>query len=148
MRSHVSGMVVWFFAVIYRAIKVFVETIKDHEFKTLFILMAVVLTIGTVFYMNVEKLSLIDAFYFSSITVTTVGYGDITPHTEIGKLFTIFYLFTGIGILLSFVNVIANHALKDRVSARLDHGFSNLRVPGIPRLIGTTAKKKYNYRPR
>ena len=93
------------------------------------LLMAFMLIIGTTFYTNVEHLRPIDAFYFSAITISTVGYGDITPQTDLGKMFTIAYLFTGIGILLSFVNVIANHALKDRISVRLDRGFKDLSVP-------------------
>jgi len=103
------------------------------------------LILGTTFYTNVENLRPIDAFYFSAITISTVGYGDITPRTDLGKMFTIAYLFTGIGILLSFVNVIANHALKDRISVRLDRSFNDFSVPQ-PRKALRRKFMKYKYR--
>lgn len=41
----------------------------------------------------------LDAVYFSVATMTTVGYGDVTPHTEIGRLLTILMILTGIAII-------------------------------------------------
>ena len=50
----------------------------------------IILGIGTVFYRFVEGFSWIDAYYFSVVTLATVGYGDLAPRTTAGKLFTIF----------------------------------------------------------
>lgn len=69
-----------------------------------------VLATGTVFYHFVEKLSWLNAYYFSVITLTTVGYGDITPHTPLGKIFTTFYVLTGIGIIGLFANLLIRRA--------------------------------------
>ena len=52
-------------------------------------LLLVFLIIGTAFYHKFEGWRYLDALYFSSYTITTVGYGDITPKTDIGKIFTI-----------------------------------------------------------
>lgn len=70
---------------------------------------AVVLTIatGTIFYHVVEKLTYLNAYYFSVVTLATVGYGDIVPHTNLGKLFTTFYIFIGVGIITTFFTVTA-----------------------------------------
>lgn len=70
------------------------------------------LLVGTVFYRIVEGWGWGNSLYFSVITLTTVGYGDYSPQTGVGRLFTIFYLFIGIGLLLSFVNVIAKQKLE------------------------------------
>lgn len=43
--------------------------------------MLAVLVLGTVGFTLAEGLPLYDAVYFSIVTVTTVGYGDISPHT-------------------------------------------------------------------
>lgn len=65
-----------------------------------------VLLIGIIFYHNVEGLKWVDSIYFSVITLTTVGYGDIVPTTDAGKIFTTFYVLFGIGILAASVNYI------------------------------------------
>jgi voltage-gated potassium channel len=61
---------------------------------------------GAVFYHIVEKLNWVDAFYFTSITLATVGYGDIVPKTDAGKLFTIGYVFVGITIYVVLARIV------------------------------------------
>lgn len=74
----------------------------------------IALLAGAVFYHFVEKLNWLDAFYFCTITLATVGYGDITPHTPAGKIFTIGYVVVGIGIIGAFANLL----LKRNVGRR------------------------------
>src|SRR6476469_8469168 len=73
-----------------------------------------VLAIGSVFYHQVEKLAWLNSFYFCTITLTTIGYGDIVPTTNAGKLFTIFYVLLGIGIIASFANISVKNAVLRR----------------------------------
>lgn len=70
--------------------------------------------IGAVFYRRVEDLSWIDSIYLCVITLTTVGYGDITPQTDAGKIFTIFYILTGIGIIATMINLSVKRAWVKR----------------------------------
>lgn len=69
---------------------------------------------GAIFYRYAESLSWLDSFYFCTITLTTIGYGDIVPHTDAGKLFTMFYAVLGIGIIGAFANVIFKNAVIRR----------------------------------
>jgi voltage-gated potassium channel len=90
------------------------RSLKDPEFQGLFFLVIVMLVSGTFFYWQVEGWSLLDSLYFSVITLTTVGYGDFSPTTTAGKIFTIFYIFIGIGIILGFVNAVAERSMQQR----------------------------------
>ncbi len=83
------------------------ETTSSVAFRLrafLVVLLAVTL-LGTFGFMVIEKLSVADAFYFSIVTVATVGYGDIHPATLPGKIFAVFLIITGVG---TFLGVIAN----------------------------------------
>ncbi len=73
-----------------------------------------VLFIGAAFFHHTEHWSWLDAFYFCTITLTTVGYGDIVPKTNDGKLFDIFYVLVGIGILAAFANAMIKNVATRR----------------------------------
>ncbi|MDT2754620.1 potassium channel family protein [Enterococcus pseudoavium] len=62
-----------------------------------------ILLIGTFFYHNVEGMTYLDALYFSVITLATVGFGDLSPQTAVGKIFTIGYVLIGVGILTALI---------------------------------------------
>lgn len=74
------------------------DKIKDY-----FSIVALLLT-GTVFYHFAEEFRWIDALYFSVIALTTAGFGDITPQTDLGKIFTMLYILSGFGIMVNFLN--------------------------------------------
>lgn len=80
-------------------------------------LLIAVWAVGAVFYHLVEGFSYIDAIYFTACTLTTVGYGDITPQTDAGKLFTAVYAFVGIGIFLGFAAALFG-SVTDRLRRR------------------------------
>ena len=57
---------------------------------------------GVLFYTRVEKWTVLNAFYFCIVTLATVGYGDITPTTDAGKIFTMLYIVVGLAIIGGF----------------------------------------------
>lgn len=96
-------------------------SISDKDYKkliTAFRLAAVaalaILAIGMVFYHFVQNLSWVDAFYFCVVTLTTIGYGDITPVTNTEKIFTSFYILAGVGIIATFANLFVKRAVANR----------------------------------
>ena len=56
---------------------------------------------GTLVYHWLEGWSYLDALYFCVISLATIGYGDFTPTTQLGRAFTIVYVINGIVILLA-----------------------------------------------
>lgn len=83
--------------------------------KTIIMTIFAVIGVGAVFYHYVEGLSWLDSFYFCVITLTTVGYGDITPQTNIGKIFTMFYILIGVGIIASSLSYLLRSSLAKRM---------------------------------
>jgi voltage-gated potassium channel len=93
------------------------EARKIHRsFQLLGLASLLMLAIGTIVFNAIEDWGWINSFYFSAVSLTTVGYGDFSPSTSGGKLFTVLYLFIGIGIIASLVNnLIKNQAAKRRI---------------------------------
>lgn len=85
---------------------------KQEEQKALVFSAGFIILIGTIFYFSVEHMSLMNAFYFSIMTLTTVGYGDLYPITIFGKIFTIFYVLIGIGLITTLIANF-NHAMVE-----------------------------------
>jgi voltage-gated potassium channel len=68
-------------------------------------ILAAVILIGVVGLIVIEEYSLLDAFYFIIVTISTVGYGDIRPLTPLGKILVIIIILAGVGC---FVGLVAN----------------------------------------
>ena len=64
---------------------------------------------------NVQINSLTDAAYFTVVTVSTVGYGDIFPVTNIAKLFVMTLIVSGLGVFLSAVTVLSSELVDTRI---------------------------------
>lgn len=82
---------------------------RDPETKALpFVAAALVLT-GTIspIYWRFEDWTIIEALYFSVVTLTTVGYGDFVPTTTGTQIFTLVYILTGIGVFVALPASIA-----------------------------------------
>jgi len=91
----------------------------------------VLLIIGTAFYMQFERWSFVDSLFFSTETITTVGYGERRPTTDFTKLFTVAYILVGVGIALYVLSSIAAEIIKKREVEFLDkYQKGNLRHIG------------------
>jgi hypothetical protein len=91
-----------------------------RQFRILFAVTTGVILIGCIFYTNIEGWRWLDALYFSVISLATVGYGDFTPKTDAGKIFTMVYLIIGIAIFASLINILIKSRLAKRSLKTLD----------------------------
>ena len=91
------------------------ETTRERMDRYLALAAMTLLAVGTVVYHLIEDWSWVDSFYFSVIAVTTVGFGDLSPDTDGAKLFTVFYVITGITIIATWLNErLRRHGLRAR----------------------------------
>jgi len=92
---------------------------KRFEFIFLgYLLFGIVFSFGTLFYalefgINEELHSYLDAIYWALVTVSTVGYGDISPVTDLGKIISMFGIVFGIA-MISFVTSVMVSAFSER----------------------------------
>jgi voltage-gated potassium channel Kch len=75
-------------------------------------LVLIIYVVGTFFYHNLEGWSYLDSVYFITMTITTIGYGDVVPKTELGKIFSIFLAVIGISVGFFLIYSIA--ALREK----------------------------------
>jgi len=88
----------------------------------------VVLVFGTFGFMVLEGLSFIDAFYFTIVTISTVGYGDIHPTNLASKIFGIILIIIGIGIFLTIITNVTQMLIQ--------RGQSRFRARRLNMIIG------------
>ncbi|MGZ8190227.1 MAG: NAD-binding protein [Methylococcaceae bacterium] len=134
----------------FTSIKLFTEVLASKRFEmyTLTIFLGFLVFIGSAAIYLFESpvqggriKNLFDAFYFSIVTVATVGYGDISPQTTGGRLVTMSLILSGLGVLSFFVSIIVsafndkmNDLRENRTYAELNRYHSFIIICGFGRV--------------
>jgi voltage-gated potassium channel len=118
-----------------------------HPIFTGLLLLAVVVVLGTTSYLLIEDgWTLLDAFYMTVITITTVGYREVHPLSPAGRISTMVLAVTGLGVLLytlarvgqavfegELANVLGKRRMMNRIDELEDHyvicGFGKVGRP-------------------
>ncbi|MDF7799754.1 potassium channel protein [Pontiellaceae bacterium B1224] len=93
-----------------------------------------VLLFGTIGYKYIENWGWLDAFYMTVITVSTVGITEVHPLSDAGRLFTVFLIIGGVGVMAysltrlaefmfqrSITNVLGRRAMEKKLSRMKKH---------------------------
>lgn len=99
-------------------------------------LLALYFLLGIAFYSGVEGWGAGDAFYFATVVLTTVGYGDLLPETDHAKVFTCFYVFlalliagVAIGRLIDAAQELAAESAEKITNSDSDCLFDEIENP-------------------
>lgn len=78
-------------------------------------LSAIIVVTGTMGYMVIEGWDFLDALYMTVITISTVGFMEVQPMGNMGHLFTIFLVFTGVGFTLYVAAAVVQFMVEGRI---------------------------------
>jgi voltage-gated potassium channel len=92
-------------------------SVDDYLYHLLLLAVICVISFGTVFFHFVEKWNWLDSYYYSVVTLATVGYGDFVPKTAIGRFVATLYIFIGVGIIAVFVQSVVRKRSKKIVES-------------------------------
>jgi voltage-gated potassium channel len=116
---------------------------SHEQLITASLFIIVLLSTGTLMYHNLEDWSYVDSFFVTAMTLTTVGYGDLVPTTDISKLFTVGFSFAGISVVLVIlVTIGGDYYTKEQQAIRA----TILRYFERRKLKNKTKQRKLNRR--
>jgi voltage-gated potassium channel len=79
------------------------------------------LLLGTVTFHLLEGWSILDSLYVTAQTVTTVGFGDLTPRTPLGRVFATLFMVVGVGIVLYALTSTVQSIVHSELFAQYGH---------------------------
>ena len=68
---------------------------------------------GVLFYDLYEGWSLLDTCYYLTATITTVGYGDVTPQTDFARFVSFFFIIVGLVVVFTVISSVATKIIED-----------------------------------
>ena len=93
-----------------------------------------VVIIGTVAIYAVESQTeseintILDAVWWTVATITTVGYGDIVPLSELGRIIGIFYMFFGVTFIALSISIVGTRLYKKKFEKEEEMAFDQKKI--------------------
>jgi voltage-gated potassium channel len=89
--------------------------VDSGRFRAVAVITAVafaVIGIGTAGYVAIERMTFLDALYMTVITVTTIGFREVQPLSDAGRVFTMVMAFAGIGVIFLAASEVGREVLQ------------------------------------
>ena len=93
--------------------------IKRENIDRIVLILGILIAISCLVISKVESISLIDSLWWSIVTLTTVGYGDIAPATAVGRVIAVVNMFLGIGLLAALSATLASVLVERKMKEEL-----------------------------
>ncbi|WP_425100707.1 potassium channel family protein [Tropicibacter sp. S64] len=87
---------------------------RGGKVLTLIVTLLAIILGGTVFFRVVEGWSWLDSYFFTVVTISTVGYGNLVPATALGKIGTTVFILLGLGIFAAAIQQFGLFAMRKR----------------------------------
>ncbi|MCF0147386.1 MAG: potassium channel family protein [Clostridium sp.] len=111
------------------------EAIKVNKFNYLLIITTIIIVLGSVVISLLEEMSFGDAIWWSFVTFTTVGYGDVLLNTNIGRIVAIVLMILGIGFIGVTTSTIAAYIVSKDIQSGNKRNFKDETIEFIKRKI-------------
>ena len=83
-----------------------------------FLIVGTWISIGVVAFHHLEGWTWAQSFYYAVITLTTVGYGDFTPTSDVSRVVAALYILIGVTVVLGSLGYIGTHYIEYRQRLR------------------------------
>ncbi len=80
------------------------------------LLLFLLVFIGAITFSIIEGRTLLDSFYYMITVLTTVGFGDITPQTPLGKIHFVIVILLGLALFGYFISSVSSVLSEDRLA--------------------------------
>lgn len=105
----------------------------SYRFYEAILGLVILLAIGTIIFQQVEGWSWVDSFYFTGVTMLTIGYGDLTPSHDLSKILTVLFGIGSISLVFYALTAIGGEVARQLGNVPRHLAFRNHRHSHVPR---------------
>lgn len=88
---------------------------RTEEIQISLLVVVIIVIVGIISFMQVEGWNFVNALYYVSSTLTTVGSVDLVPLTSIGRIISVIYMWLGVAIVASSIGFVGTTFLRKHV---------------------------------